>query len=172
MKRFVLVSVAMALVVASCTSSEPATTTAIASVDTTSSTSIAPPVGDTTTTTVSRFVTTTTAIPPTTTTTIPIAPRMPPKGWTEVDVDPELFGDATLTAGVVSDGRFVLVGCERAVDHAPTATLGFPVWVSDDGTEWKLAEGPDGVGCLKQVEATPFGYFAVARGGGGDALYS
>ena len=171
MRRFLVVAAAMALVVASCTSSDPVATTVTAPVDTTSSTSVPLPVGDTTTTTVSRFVTSTTLVTPPLSTGVLIAPLDAPDGWTMLDIDPELFGDVTLTGGVISDDRIVLVGCNRGSAYAPRDTLGFPVWVSDGEADWRLADGPDGVGCVTQVEATPFGYFAVSRFGGG-VIYS
>jgi len=169
MKRLVLVSVAMALVVASCTSSETVVTTA--PVDTTTSILASPPLTTVTTTTTQVVTTTTPVVSTTTSTTVPVVLPEPAPGWTRLDIDPKLFGDVTLTDGVVSDGRIVLVGCENDIAVSRRDTRGFPVWVSDGDADWRFAKGPDGVGCLTQVEATPFGYFAVSSFGGG-VVYS
>ncbi|GBE24219.1 hypothetical protein BMS3Bbin02_00488 [bacterium BMS3Bbin02] len=169
MRRFLVVAAAMALVVASCTSSETVVTTP--AVDPTTSVPAPPPL-TTVTTTTTQVVTTTTPVTTTTTsTTVPVVLPEPAPGWTRLDIDPELFGDVTLTGGVVSDGRMVLVGCENNAAGSRRDTWGFPVWVSDGDAGWRLADGPDGVGCVTQVEATPFGYFAVS-GFGGLVLFS
>ncbi|VAV99243.1 hypothetical protein MNBD_ACTINO02-1599, partial [hydrothermal vent metagenome] len=160
MKRLVLVGVVVALVVASCTSPE-STDPTLAEPSTT--TSVPPP----TTTTPPTVV----RVPPPLSFDVPVAPLDAPEGWTTLDIDPELFGDATLTDGVIEDGRIVLVGCENDIAGSRRDTRGFPVWVSEGDADWRFAKGPDGVGCLTQVEATPFGYFAVSSFGGG-AIHS
>ena len=59
-----------------------------------------------------------------------------------LDIDPELFGDATLTDGVVEDGRIVLNGCENDIAGSRRDTWGFPVWLSDGDADWRFAKGP------------------------------
>src|SRR5665647_2017359 len=87
-------------------------------------------------------------------------------GWQDAGVDPDLFGDATVTSAVSVDGRVVVVGCAPATG----TPVGFPAWVADDATTWRRADPPptiafDQLGeCLRDVVATPYGLFAHGFG--------
>jgi hypothetical protein len=84
----------------------------------------------------------------------------PVEGWGRFEVDPEIFGLVTVTDGAAAAGRLVLAGCEGFHD----GTLGFPVWWSDGPRGWQRAQGPGEVGCITQIEASPFGFFATGTG--------
>ena len=87
-------------------------------------------------------------------------------GWQDAGVDPDVFGDATVTSAVSVDGRAVVVGCAAATG----TPVGFPAWVADDPTTWRRADPPptiafDQLGeCLRDVVATPYGLFAHGFG--------
>jgi len=81
--------------------------------------------------------------------------------WRETGADPNVFGTATISDVVTVGGRIVAVGCMP--DLAPT--VGFPVWVSDDGVTWLRATGPKvpkeaSEICLNGVVASPHGLYA------------
>ncbi len=153
MERFV-VALAVVVLIASCgedTPSSETTTTMPPATQTTAPVTTAAP-----TTVPSTTAPPTTTVAPTTTTT-PLPE--PLEAWGRLDVDSAVFGDVTITDGDAgTDGRFVLVGCERSDSGA------YPAWWSDDAGNWQRADGPGDVGCLTQVEATPFGFFATGLG--------
>ena len=104
-------------------------------------------------------------VTPAPTTTDPAAASLPPVGgWTDLAVDPAVFGPVVITATAATQAGVVVVGCARP-DAAGGADA-FPVWTSQDGQVWVRAEGPAAVAgdqplrCLADVVSTPFGLFA------------
>jgi len=170
MKR-IAVLLAIALVLAACGSTGADSPSATSSTTPTSTTML------TSTTTLSTQATslaTTTSAPSTTSTktTSTSAPEEPPpeplEGWGRIPLNGDVFGGITLTAGAAADGRYVLVGCELEDGSAG----GMPVWWSDDAGIWHRADAPSVVpGCVTQVVASPFGFYAQSRGAG-DLLHS
>lgn len=91
-------------------------------------------------------------------TTNPVVRSEPVEGWGRLEVGPDVFGPVTLVGGATIDGRWILAGCGRS----DTIDLGIPMWWSDDTVAWQQAESAADVGCISQVEATPFGLFALS----------
>ena len=95
------------------------------------------------------------------TTTVVTTPLPEPlDGWTQLPVDPAVFGQETVTDAATDGSTIVLVGCEGYGRGIP----GLPVWWSDNGNVWERANEPDDIVCLTQIEATPFGFFAAGMG--------
>ena len=152
--RRLVVAFAFVCVVAACGGDDTSAPSTTSSSTTTTETTVPATTDAPTTTTASSSSTSTTSAAPSTTTALLPEPL---EAWGRFDVDPAIFGKVTITDGAAdTNRRFVLVGCAQFAS-------GYPVWWSDGPAGWQRADGPGGVECLTQVEASPFGYFAAGR---------
>ena len=102
---------------------------------------------------------TTTATSPTTssvvaTTTTSTTTTSTVDGWTRIDLDPSVLGDAEVTDAAFWDDRLVVVGCGAEV----------PLWWADEDLDLVPANGPADVSCIEEVTATSLGWYALGEG--------
>lgn len=90
-------------------------------------------------------------------------PPEPLDGWARLPVDPTIFGQVRITDAAADGQRLVLAGCEQ---FSSTSTI--PMWWSDDAETWRRASWPEllGPGCVRQVESTRFGFYAIGPDAG------
>ena len=72
-----------------------------------------------------------------------------------MDAHLDTIGGVSVVDAALDGSTTVLVGCDL------DGTAPFPIWWADADFVFRRAVGPDGLGCIRQVEVTPFGWFAA-----------
>ena len=77
-----------------------------------------------------------------------------------MEADVSAIAGTPVVAGAAHGSTVVLAGCD------PVSAAPLPLWVAVDDLDFALADRPSGLPCVRQVEATAFGWYASGTQGG------